>query len=131
MMKNGLLEMFNLPITDQNEIMNLKNNRRNVIETLERNHYKTVCNKIRRRRYLINMHNPISMIASMMDIPLTYLSYKQNSEMIEVGLETSVNFTNETFKYKIVARKWTRTEIILKATAIRTMEGTHVIMDHG
>ena len=48
--------MFNEPIKDQNEIMNFKNNRRNLIETLERNHYKTVCNKIRRRRYLIDMH---------------------------------------------------------------------------
>ena len=67
----------------------------------------------------------------MMDIPVTYVLYKQNNEVIEVVLETSENFTTETFKYKIVARKWTRTEIILKTTAIRTTEGTHVIMDHG
>ena len=53
------------------------------------------------------MHNPISMIASMMDIPVTYVLYKQNSEVIEVVLETSENFTTETFKYKIVAVSYT------------------------
>ena len=41
MMKNGLLTMFNLPMTDHAEMMNFKNNRRNVRETLERNHYNT------------------------------------------------------------------------------------------
>ena len=57
--------------------------------------------------------------------------YKQNNEMIEIGMETSENFMTETFKYKIVARKWTRKEVILKTTAIQTTGVTHVIMDHG
>ena len=48
MMKNGLLEMFNIPINGQNEIMKFKNNRRNLLEPLEGNHYKIVCNRISR-----------------------------------------------------------------------------------
>ena len=46
-------------------------------------------------------------------------------------METSENFMTETFKYKVVARKLTRTEVILKTTAIRTTGVTHIIMDHG
>ena len=127
MMKNGLLEMFNVLINDQNEIMNFKNNRRNLLETLERNHYKTVCNRIRRRRHLIDMHNPISTIASTMEIALTYSLFKQNNEMIETGMETNETFTTD----KIVARRWTRTEAILKTSAILTTGVTHIIMGHG
>ena len=63
-----------------------------------------------------------------MEIALTYSLYKQNNEMIEIGMEPSENVMTGTFKYKIVARKWTPTEVILKMTAIRTTEGTHVIM---
>ena len=37
------------------------------------------------------MHNPISTIASTMEIALTYSLYKQNDEMIEMGMETSEN----------------------------------------
>ena len=77
------------------------------------------------------MHNPISTITSTMEIALTYSLYKQNNEMIEIGMETSENFMRETFKYKIVARKCTRTEVILKTTAILTTGVTHIIMDHG
>ena len=64
MMKNGLLEMFNILINDQNEMMNFKNNRRNLLEPLEGNHYKIVCNRIRRRRHLIDMHNPCLLYTS-------------------------------------------------------------------
>ena len=103
---------------------------RNLLEILERNRYNTVCNGIRRRRHLIDMHNPISTIASTMETALTYSLYKQNNEMIEIARETSENVMTETFKYKIVARKWTRTEVIMKTTAIRT-GATHIIMDHG
>ena len=107
MMRNGLLEMFNIPINDQNEMMKFKNNRRN----------------------LIDMHNPISTIASTMETALTYSLYKQNNEMIEIGMETSENSMIETFKYKMVTRKWTRKEVILKTTAILTTGVTHIIMD--
>ena len=75
------------------------------------------------------MHNPKSTIASTMEIALTYSLFKQNDEMIEIAMETSENVMTETFKYKIVARKWARTEVILKTTAIRT-GATHIIMDH-
>ena len=75
------------------------------------------------------MHNPISTIASTIGIALTYSLYKQNNEMIEIGMETNETVMTETFKYKIVARKWTRTEVILKTTAILTTGVTHIIMD--
>ena len=80
MRKNGLLEMFNLPITDQNEIMNFKNNRRNLIETLERNHYKTGCNTLRRSIRKLNtteietQNRPISVRRSMMELSLIHIS---------------------------------------------------------
>ena len=76
----------------------------------------------------MDMHNPISTIASTMEIALTYSLYKQNNEMIELAMETSENVMTEPFTYKIIARKWTRTEVILKTTAIRT-GATHIIMD--
>ena len=106
------------------------------IPKIERTHNKTVCNTLRKSIRKLNtpeidMHNQRSVIASMMDIPLTYLLYKQNDEVIEVGLKTSENCTADKFKNKIVARKWSRTEIILKTIAVRTTGVTHVIMDHG
>ena len=78
----------------------------------------------------MDMHNPISKIASTMEIALTYSLYKQNNEMIAIAMETSENSMTEPFKYRIIAREWTRTEVILKTTAIRT-GATHIIMDHG
>ena len=78
----------------------------------------------------MDMHNPISTIASTMEIAWTYPLYKQDNEILEIAMETSENVMTEPFKYKIAARKWTRTEVILKTTAIRT-GATHIIMDHG
>ena len=77
MMKNGLINVINLPITERRENMNFKNYRR-LIEILEIIHNKTVCNKLKRPIGKLNtpeikMHNKMSWIASMIDLSLIHI----------------------------------------------------------
>ena len=76
------------------------------IPKIERTHYKTECNKLRRSIRKLNtpeidMYNQISVRASMMDITLTYLFYKQHNKVIDVGMDTNEHMVLEELWYKV------------------------------
>ena len=134
MINNELLNVINLPITDHREIGNDKNYSRSLIEILEIILNKTVCNKLKRSIGKLNtpeikMHNKMSWIASMIDIQLTYLFSKLDDRVIEIRFNTSENFVLETLPYKVIERYLTRTEIVLKTIAVRTIRAIEI--DHG
>ena len=60
----------------------------------------------------------------MMEVRVTSLSYNQNAEVIEVEMDHRENMVLEEWLYQIE-------ETIMHTRAVRTTEGTHVIMDHG
>ena len=78
----------------------------------------------------VKMHNKISVIALMTDIPLTYLFKKQNDIVIEIRFDTSENSVLETGPYKVAETYITRTQIVLHTRVIRMISADE-IMDHG
>ena len=157
--RNGLIDVFNLPITDHSELMDYKDCRRTLKEVLEgvnyqpvrrnlrktilkwkipkieRTHNKTVCNKLRRSIRKMNapeidMYNQISVRASMMAMTLTYLFYKQHNKVIEVGIDTNEHMVLEEWLYQVEETYFTRTEIVLHTRVIRTTSAEEM-MDHG
>ena len=85
-MKNGLVNVLNLPITDHREIMNFKNCRRSLKEILEMTHNKPVRKNLRGSIFKLNipeieMHNKISGISSIIDIPLKCLFSKPDNKV--------------------------------------------------
>ena len=96
MMKNGIINVLNLPITDHTEIMNFKDCRRTSKEILERAHNKTVSKNLRKSIFKWNIpkierYNKMSVRSSIMNIPLKYSFSKLDDKVIEIGLETSEN----------------------------------------
>ena len=153
MMKNGLLDVFNLPITDHSKLMDYKDCRRTLKEILEgvnnqpvrrnlrkaifkwkipkieRTHNKTVCNKLRKSIRKLNTpgidkYNQISVRASMMDIPLTYLFYKQHNQVIVVDIDTNEHIVVEELLYEVAENYFTRTEIVMHTRV--TVSYTHL-----
>ena len=62
MIKSGLVNVLNLPITDQREIINFKHYRRSLIEIFEGTHNKTVSKNLNKSIFTLNipgkeMHN--------------------------------------------------------------------------
>ena len=83
MMKNGLINVLNLPITDQTEIMNYKDCKRTLKEIIEDIHNKPVRKNLSKSIFKwnipeIEMQNKKSVIALMMEVQLTSLFSKQN-----------------------------------------------------
>ena len=118
MMNNGLVNVLNILSTEHRKISNFKNNRRSLIEIVIMTHNKTVRKNLRKSIGKFNtpeikMHNKISVIRLMMDIPLTYLFNKQNDKVIEVGHDTSENYVSERLQYMVIERDVTRTEIMM------------------
>ena len=93
-MNSGLVNVLNLPITDHSEIMNFKNGRRSLTEILERTHNKTVSKDFRKLIFNVNIleikiHDKISVIPPIIDIPSTYLFRKTDDRVITIGLDTT------------------------------------------
>ena len=61
---------------------------------------------------------------------MKYLFSKLEDRVMEIRFNTCENVVLETLPYKVVVRKWTRTEIILKTIVIRTIRVTD-IFDNG
>ena len=55
MMKNGLTNVFNLPMTDHTEIMNYKDCRRTLKEIIEGIHNKPMSKNLRKSRFKWNI----------------------------------------------------------------------------
>ena len=161
MMKNGLLEMFNIPITDHAEMRNVMECRKTMKEILgginnqpanknfskpivkwkipkvERPHNKTMYDKLRRAIRKLNtteiemQNKPISVRRAMMEVRVTSLSNNQNAEVIEVEIDNREHMVLEEGLYQMEETYITRTETIMHTRAVRTTAGIHVIMDHG
>ena len=135
MMKNGLINVFNLSITNHTEIMNFKNCRRSLKETLERTHNKTVRINFRKSIFKWNIpqierYNKMSVRSSIMNIPLKYSFSKLDNKVIELGLERIENFAAENSENKVVAREVARTGIIPNTLVIREIRALEPL-DHG
>ena len=100
-MKNGLLEMFNLPITDHRELMDYKECRRTLKEIVEGMHNKPVNKNFNNSIFKwklpeIEMQNkPISVRRSMMEVRVTSLNNNQNAKVIEVEIDTKEHMVLE------------------------------------
>ena len=134
-MKNGLVNVLNLPGADHREIINVKNYRRSLMGIFEETRNKTVSKNLRKAIFNLNtpeeeIHNKRSVISPIIDIPLKYLFSKLDDKVIDVGLDTSKNFVSEKLQYKVVESYITRTEIIWNTTVIRGISANEVI-DHG
>ena len=117
------------------ELMDYKDCRRTLQEIIERTHNQTEYNKWRRSIRKLNtpgidMNNQISETASMMDMTLTYLFYKQHNKVIEVGIDNNEHMVLEEWVYQIEETDFTRTEIVLHTRVIWTTSEDE-IMDHG
>ena len=127
MMNNGLINVRNIPMTNDKEIMNFGDYRRRLKEISVMTYNKTVFYKLKKTRGKwntpeIEIHGKISMISLIIDVPVTYWFNK--------SLETNERITAEKMKYKGEARGVTRTEIIMKTMVVRTIRATE-FMDHG
>ena len=133
--KNGLVNVLNLPITNHKGIINVKNSRRNLIKILEGTHHKTVGEDLKESMFKFNtpekeMHNNKSVMSSITEIPLKYLFNKLNGKVIDVGIDAKEHVVLEELMYKIAETYITRTEIVLHTRVIRTTSADE-ISDHG
>ena len=78
----------------------------------------------------IKIHDKISVIPPIIDIPSIYLFRKTDDRVITIGLDTSKNMVLETLNYKVKESYITKAEMIRKPIEIRTTSAKEV-SDHG
>ena len=159
MMKNGLIDVFNLPITDQSKFMKYKDCRRTLKAIIEGSHNtpaeenfsksirkwklpkfertlnKTVCHKLKRSLKHwstpeLEMQNKKSIMTLMREVQLTSLINQQHNIVSDVGMETNEHMVLEELWYEIEDTYFTRTEIVLHTKVIRTTSAEEMT-DHG
>ena len=135
MMKIGLINVFNLPITEQTETMNYEDCRRILKEIIEGTHNKPVSKNLSKSIFKWNIpkiegYNKTSRSSSIMNVPLKYAFSKFDAKVIEVGMDTKEHVVLEELWYKAAVIYITRTEIVMHTRVIRTTSEDE-IMDHG
>ena len=148
MMKHGLINVFNLPMTDHAEMMNFMECRRTLKEILEginkkpvdksfnksifkwkipriieRTHNKTVCHQLRRSlkhwsTREVEMLNKKLMVTSMMEVRITSLIDEPPNKMMEAVMDTNEHMVLEELWYKVEETDITQTEIVLHLSLI-------------
>ena len=123
MIKNGLGNVLNLPMTNHKGIIHVKKSRRNLIKLFKGTHNQTVGEDLKESMFEFKtpeggIHNKTSMIALMMDIPLTYLFNKLNGKGINVVMDANEHVVLEELLYKVAETYITRTEIVLHTRVI-------------
>ena len=91
MMNNGLINVLNILSTNYRRISNFKDNKRNSIETFKGNSNKIVRKNVRKTIGKLNiteieMCSKLSVMSSIIQIPLKYLFNKINGKVIDVGI---------------------------------------------
>ena len=135
MMKHGLIDVFNLPLTDQSKLIKYKDCRRTLKEKIEGIRNKPAeenfSKSIRKWKLPeIEMLNKKPMITSMMEVRLTSLNNEPHNKMMEAVMDTNEHMIVEELWYKIEDTYFTRTKIVLHTEVIRTTS-TEEMMDHG
>ena len=131
-MKNGLINVFNLPITDHTEIINFKDCRRTLKEILEGIHNKSVRTNLRKSILQWNIpkierYNKKSMRSSIMNMPLKYAFSQLDAKVIDVGMDTNEHVVFEELWYQVAKTYITRTEIVLYTRVIRTTSADEIL----
>ena len=93
MMKNGLINMFNIPITDHEEIINVQDYRRST-KILEMTYYGTTSNHVKNSISKWNIpklerYTKLSMKQQIIKVALKYLFYKRNGKVVDVIMNTN------------------------------------------
>ena len=117
MIKDGLVNIFNLPINEQRELIKFKNYRQNLIKILKVNHNKMVNKNLNKDIFKLNlpaieMHHTMLIILSISNVSLKYLVNNPNDEMIKIVLNTSDYFMLEELQYLLIKKELTTTEVV-------------------
>ena len=115
MIKNGLVNVLNIPITNYKGIINVKYSRRNLIKIFEGTHNKTVSKNISKSIVQLNtpervMRNKNSVMSSITEIPLKNLFNKLNDKVIDVVMDTKEHVVFKELLYKVAETYTKRTE---------------------
>lgn len=100
----GLINIFNSPITNHKEIINLKTYRRNLMGSFEVTHHKMVGKNVDKTIFKLNTtekeilktRSVISQI--IIDIPLNDMFSKLNNKVIDLTIDTRENFIAESLQ---------------------------------
>ena len=133
-MKSALIDVFNLPITDQSKCMKYKDCRRNLKEIIEGVH-KEPMNKnlydslVKWKLPEMEIKNKKAIITLMKEVQLTTSLINQNVGN-EAVMETNEHMIVEELWYKMEETYVARTKIVLHTEVIRTTDAEEM-MDHG
>ena len=135
MMNNGLINVLNIPSTNNKEIMNARDYRRGLKAISIMTYHKTIVYNLEKTRDKweipeIEIHGKISMISLVIDGPVTYWGRKQYDRVSQKSFAANERITAGKMKYKVEARDVTGTGIIIKTMVVRTIRSTEM-MDPG
>ena len=127
--------MFNIPITNHEEIINVQDYRRRSKKILGMTYYKTTCNNIKNSISKWNIpplerYNKMSMKPQIINVPLKYLSNERNGKVVNVVMNTNEHIVLEELQYQLAETYITRTELVMHTRGIRTTS-TDEPVDHG
>ena len=134
-MNNGLINVLNIPITNNEEIMNARDYRRRLKAISIMTYHKTIVYNLEKTRDKweipeIEIRGKISMISLIIDGPVTYCFNQQYDRMSRISFAANERIRTGRMKYKEEARDAARKEIIKKTMVVRTIRSTE-IMDPG
>ena len=94
MTKNGLINVFSLPITDHEEIINVRDYRRRSSKILEMMYHKTTSNNVKNSISKWNIpplerYTKVSMKQQIINVPWKYLSIGRNGKVVDVVIDTN------------------------------------------
>ena len=135
MVKNGLINVYNIPMTDLEEIINFQDYRRRSNETLEITYYKTTGNNFKKSINKWNIpplerYTKLSMKQQIINVPLKYLLYKRNSKVVDVIMNTNRHIVLEELMFKETETYISRTQLVMNTRVVRTTSADQH-MDHG
>ena len=123
MMKNGLINVFSLPITNHEEIINIQDYRRRSIKIVEITYYETTGNNFKKSIDKWNIpklerYTKSPMKQQITKVPLKYLFYKRNSKVVDVIMNTNRHVVLEELMYKETETSITRTELMMNTKVV-------------
>ena len=136
MRKNGLINVYNISITDHEEIVNVQDYRGRSNQIVEVTYYGTMCNNVKKSISKWNMlkierYTKLSMNQQIINVPLKYLSNGRTGKVIEAVMDTKEHIVlEELLLYKETETYITRTELVMNTRVVRTSSADQP-MDHG
>ena len=159
MVKNGLIDVFNLPLTYQSKLIKYKDCRMTLREIIKGIHNQSVDEKFSKsilrwkmpeiemtdnktdynksRRSIKHWNTPEmeipnkkAKITLMREAQLTSLINRQSNQMFEVDINTTEHMVLQELWYRIEDTYFTRKKTVLHARVIRTTSAEE-LMDHG